>query len=73
MAVRWTPAQVREWKWIARDVLAYFLAAFLVVYGTLHATRLGVSLVAAFFGTATVFLGLPHVLRIDRDNDEEQR
>ncbi len=71
MAVRWTANQIREWKQIGRDILAYALAAFLVIYGTLNAVELGVSLVAAFFGTATVFLGLPHVLRIDRDKDEE--
>lgn len=72
MAERWNLNEIREWKRFGRDLLAYGLAAFLVVYATLHAIQLGISLVAACFGTATVFLGLPHMLRIDRAREDDE-
>lgn len=69
---RWTTEEIREWKRIGRDVLSYLLAAFLILYASLHAVEFGVNLVATMFGTALVLLGLPHVLRLDRRDEDER-
>lgn len=62
----WTPERVGKWKRHIADFLSYLLAVFLVVYGTLNATELGVTIVGLMFTLAAGFLGVPHMLRLDR-------
>ena len=66
MADRWDPTEFAEWLRLARDILSYLLAAFLILYGTLHAAVLGVTILATLFATAAAFLGTPATLRMDR-------
>lgn len=68
---RWTPENIQKWKRHIRDFLAYTLAAFLVIYGTLNATELGLPILGAMFSLAGLMLGLPHMWQLGRERDDE--
>lgn len=63
---KWTPERISGWKPIAQFVISYGAAVFLIVYGTLNAVELGITLVASMFTLAAGCLGVPHMLRIDQ-------
>lgn len=62
---QWNPEELGRWRLIIRDGIAYVLAAFLILYGSLNAVEFGTTIVGAMFGMAALLLGLPHALRRD--------
>lgn len=68
----WTPERVGKWKRHIADFVAYALAVFLVLYASLHAVELGTAIVASMFALAAGFLGVPHMLRLDRGKEDDE-
>ncbi len=48
-----------------REVGVTVLAAFMIIYGTLHSERIEPTVLAVIFGTAVTLLGLPPAARLD--------
>ncbi len=70
MVPRWTPTEAGQWHRLVRDLIADVLAAFLVVFASLRADRLGITIVAAMFSTALALIGVPVVARLARRDDD---
>ena len=59
---RWTASSVEQWRPVAQFLVAYPTAAFLFVYGALHAQDLGVAILGAMFAAGGALLGIPVIL-----------
>lgn len=68
----WTPERVGKWKRHIADFVAYALAVFLVLFASLNAVELGTAIVASMFALAAGFLGVPHMIRLDRSAREDE-
>ena len=60
---RWSAGSFAQWKGVAQWVISYGCAAFLFVFGALHAQQLGVVILGAMFAAAGALLGVPVFLR----------
>lgn len=71
MTDRWTPEEFLKWRPVAKYVICYGCAVFLVAYGSLNAVKLGLPLVGAMFALAVTCLGLPVALHKDSSRPED--
>ena len=66
---RWSAGSFAQWKQVAQWVISYGCAAFLFIFGALHAQQLGVVILGAMFAAGGALLGVPVILRTTRNGN----